>query len=675
MGYSQNTLNQAENISKLIAAGGETIEQTAGLRVTAATRSEIRLDEGEVTGGWFKAGDDLRDSYTGDIVYHEGEDIPAGTVTGKDWTIVDREKEDTVHAEQDGVGFIPDDLGEIDNGTKDTTTGMDRVIDNWINNNYEERDEWMFGYVSDTDPAAVGFDPKDELVCLGHLYDQNRQNAIVISSTNPVDPELEAPAMAQYNNIDTFGKSISKFRMTAIAANGNEFMGSFLVANGDTYMDINERINIFINDINSGLEAVGIHLDGEKSTITLVGTVNLRQHSGDSYDTLNVFDNLNTKRVEITPFDIPKRNAPDSNIDITKLNFTYNRTTKTATSSYVKFDSWKNWHFWPFTYSWVYEYTLQNYIVDMTTSVDLGYITGGSIIDLSKLDIHLFSDLYLAGTRLLIDRGTNAQDVTTFTYTLKRNGVAIPGMTNVNLLNNNNLTINGINTADIGLAISGTFVDDYVIQTTANYTLDIHAVESVFGYYKGGTKYSNYYIKVDTGIKGDVTLSIARTMEDGNMADRKLTIGTNGLSFTGNNSRYFYVATDGYEMKWDDAAISVDSTYGVRMNKMYRIVNGVTTLQPKHDIVICNYSSGGYSVYLPDAVEYGNGRTLTIIGFGGLKVFTSGTNMVRNPTATYVIEAGAIEFGSGTLSNSFVMPKYSVQLMSANSGWYVISYI
>ena len=676
--YTQNTLTQAQELSRQILSEDEIRVQESGLVINSASKGTITLAENTVTERDFIAAEDLYDSSTGNKIYSKGDIILEGTELAGDWQLVDLDDEDVIKDFDPNTGTTSDpseeDEEEINNGTTETSTGHTRDTDFFIDRDYENRTSWNFGYVSTGEEYALSFSEDDELVCLGHLYDSTRQNAIVLSATNPVDPELEAPAMAQYNYIDTFGVGISQYRMTAIAANGNEFIGSFLVHYNDTYMDINERINLFINDINTGLEAVGIHLDGENSTITLVGSVDLRQHSATSYDTLNVYDNLGTKRVEITPFDIPVRNSVNSGIDITKKYFTYNSTNKTATSSYISYTKWKDWD-GPFWYSWVYRYELKNYSVSATTSVDLGYIEAGSVIDLSKLDLHFWSDLYLAGARYISNRGTGQQSITTLNYTLKKNGVALSGRNKVSLLNNANLSINGINTSDVGLAITGTWLDDFSITSSGTYSLEITVAETLYGYITCGTNYNNYYISVSTGFSGNVTLSISKDLSNSNNNNRKLTVGTNGLSFVGNNSRYFYVATDGYELKWDDAALSLDATNGFRVNKLYQVISATTTVQKKYDIVICNYTSGGYSIYLPLAQEFGNGRVLTVIGFKGLKVYTSGTNTVRVPLATSVAEASCIEFGESTVSGSLQMPKYNVQLISANAGWYIISYV
>lgn len=668
--YSQNTQNQANGIAQQILSMDEQLNSDYGLIVDKTVESTITLAEDTVSERTFIAAEDLYNATTGVKMYSKGDTINSGVTFKGDWKVIDTELSDDVLAfdrDEPTHTFEPEDKDEINNGTDDTATGMNRDVDAWMYDNYSDATEWVFGYVSDDD-FACSFEEGDDLSCLGHLFDSNRQNAIVLSSTDPVDPELVAPAMAQYNNIDSFGQSISKYRMTAIAANGNEFMGSFLVNYKDTYMDINERINLFVNDINTGLEAVGIHLNGEDSTITLVGSVNLRQHSSTSYDTLNVFDNLNTKRVEVSPFEIPKRSSTSSGIDITKKDLKYISTTKTAPKTYIKYNKWKDWD-GPFWYSWVYSYELTGYNVSLTTTVDLGNISANTLLDLSKLYLHFSADTYLVGSVYTSNHGTGKQSVTTLTYTLKKNGVAVSGKNKVNLLNNPSLSINGINTADITMNITGTFLDDYTISTSGNYSLEFNAAVTVYAYKQYSRDYSNYYYDIDSRLRGDVTVSLAKAATTSNdVSNRKLNIGTNGLSFVGNNSRYFYAATDGYEMKWDDASIQLDSSHGLKVNKLYRIISSGEWIDKKYDIIIANYNANGYTCYLPDATEFGNGRTLTVIGFLGLKLKCSGNDQIRLPLANQQYEATELTFNSS-------MQVYSLQLIAANAGWYVVSYI
>jgi len=678
--YSQSTLDQATQLSNQIRSMGVTDEVTDGLQMIKKAKSQITLAEDTITERVFVAAEDLYDG--ANKIYGKGDTIDSGTIVKGDWQVIETLDEENFNKfELDNPTDTtpitnPDEIDVIDNGPDTTTTGMSNEVDGYMNQKYADATEWLFGYCSD---GGLGFSctEGDDLSCLGHLWDSDRQNAIVLSSIEPVDPELVAPAMAQYNNIDKFGESISKFRMTAIAANGNEFVGSFLVNYNDTYMDINERINLFINDMTTGLESVGIHLSGEDSKITLVGSVDLKQHSATSRDTLNVYDNVDVKRVEITPLEIPKRGTAETGIDVSTPSFNYIQTYKTANKSYVEYNSWKDWD-GPFWYSWVYSYFLKGYSVDLTTTANLGYIKAGSQLDLSKLHVHFSADTYVNGMIYTSDhsqQGTYKQAVTTLCYTLKRDGNNVSGKYKVDLLNNPGLSINGINTDDIAMEITGTFLDDYTITTSGTYSLEINVVVNVIAYRQTGNYYENYYYKIDSRLRGDVTTSVARaTSSDDDISSRKLTIGTNGMAFYSNNSRYFYAATDGYEIKCDDASIMVDQYNGIRVNKLYTVVSSQSSINKKYDVVIANYSSNGYYIYLPDAQEFGNGRIMTIIAFQGLKVRTSGTDTIRLPIASGITESQTLEFGNQTISSSITMPKYQVQLISANAGWYITAY-
>lgn len=666
----------AEDIELKILSEDKRILVEDSISVDKVGGNNITIKEDTVSERDFIAADDLRDSVSGDIIYNKGDIIPEGTEFKGDWLVEDLSEGEVIQEIDPGgqkTDLDEETEEEVKTGSTDTNMGLDRQVDSLMYVNYDEIEEFSFGYIGEGE-YMFSVDEGDDLVCLGHLYDTTRQNAIVLSATTPIDSELTAPAIGQYNNIDRFDPVLSRYRMAVMAANGNEFIGSFLINYKNTYMDINERINLFINDLETGLETVGIHLDGLNSTIRLVGSVDLKQHSSDSYDTLSVYDNMNTKRVEISPFDIAKRNSAQSGIDITKKYLSYISDYKTAPKSYVSYEKWKNW--WsPFTYSWKYRYTINNYSISATSSVDLGYLEQGYVIDLSKLNIHYYADPYLVGSVFMSDRGMNNQRVTTLTYTIKKNGVAISGYNKVNLLNNSNLSINGINTNDVTATISSTFLDDYTISSAGTYSVEFTMAMSLYASYTGWTDYNNYYIKFETGFSGNITLSVSKSSAGSDdVSGRKLSIGTNGLSFVGNNSRYFYAATDGYEMKWDDVSLRIDSN-GLYTNKLYQVRTTSGYLDKKYDIIICNYISGGYSITLPDAQEFGNGRVITVIGFQGLKVYTRGNDKVRVPYATGIYEGDIIEFGESTISGSLQMPKFNVQLISANAGWYITSYI
>ena len=666
----------AEDIELKILSGEQKILVKDSISVDKVSGNNITIKKDTVSERDFIAAEDLRDSVTGDIIYKKGDIIPEGTEFKGNWLVEDLRKSEVIQkVDEEGhkTDLDPDTEEEVKTGSQDTNMGLDRRVDNLMYVNYDDIEEFSFGYIGEGE-YMFSVDEGDDLVCLGHLYETTRQNAIVLSADRPIDSDLVGPAIAQYNNIDMFDPILSKYRMAAMAANGNEFIGSFLINYNNTYMDINERINLFINDLETGLESVGIHLDGEASTIRLVGSVDLKQHSSDSYDTLSVYDNLNTKRIEISPFDIAKRNSTQSGIDITKKHLYYVSDYKTAPKSYISYDKWRHW--WNiFSYSWKYKYTIKNYSVSSTSSINLGYLEKGNVIDLSKLNLTYYAAPYLVGGIFMSNRGTNEQKVTTLTYTIKRNGKAIPEYNKINLLKNNNLIINGINTENVTATISSTFVDDYTISTAGTYSIEFTMAMSLYATYEGFTKYNNYYIKFNTGFSGNVTLSVSKNaVGNEDVSGRKLSIGTNGLSFVGNNSRYFYAATDGYEMKWDDISLKIDSN-GLYTNRLYQVRNEGGYLDRKYDIIICNYSSEGYTITLPDAQEFGNGRTITIIGFQGLKIYTRGNDKVRIPQALGVYEGDVIELGETKISGSIHMSKYNVQLISANAGWYITSYM
>ena len=652
--------------------GADTKEPEGSLKVDRHHAIQITLPEGAVTERDFIAAEDIKDA-DGKVMIPAGEVIKVGTILPSDGTLIDIPKVDNVVEEvKPGHGkpieFIPINESQINGETNETQNGTSRDIDKTVN--YNTLTEWKFGY------GVFSCHIGDNLSCLGHLWNNDRKNAIVISSTTPIDPDLTPPSMAQYTNIDRFGESISNFRITSISPSGNEFTGSFLVNYDNKYIDVNDRINMFMTDITSGLETVGIHLNGENSTITLVGSVNLKQHSSESYDTLNVFDNLNTKRVEITPLQIPARSSVDSGIaDDTKHPFKGVDATKNATSEYIDYsEGWYDWSYYK-------RYYLNNYSVTFTLSASLGYLQQQSSLDIRNLALTLYAFTYFNGSQYISDHGDGTkQNVSALTCKIKRDGIVVK---TIDLKNNTGLIVTGLDKDIVNINVNSAIVDNYTIPTTGVYSVEVTITFIVHAYAftkgLGKNKIKNPYYKINTGINGSIYSFIEKTpsgaQKDGygrniynDMTSAKMTIGNNGLVFAGNNSRYFYAATDGYDLKWDDYSITIDSTNGIRTNGgLFNIPSASNTAIPLWaDVVIC--PSGDYYVQLPNAAKYGIGRQLTITGPNGVKVLTYNTDYMMKPTSAGSDNIGVIEFGDSKLTN-----KNCMILVSIGGGGWIIS--
>ena len=664
--HSDNELRLAKRIVDNVMTESTIDESTRNLEVNFNTGGQIVVREGRTLGAGLVAAEDLIDSTTNEVVYQQG-DVIDTTETPEalgDWRVISTLPDDTLTAtDNDGqtVTLTTDEQNEINNVTDTTTINTDRNTDEWVDYNYGDLDYWSFGY------GKFTCEKGDSLACLGNLFDPDRQNAIVLSAFNPIDPDLEAPAIAQYTGIDIFGESISKYRVTAIAKNGNEFIGSFLINYQNKYIDVNERINMFMTDITTGLEVVGIHLDGENSTITLIGSVELKQHSNTSMDTLSVYDNLGTKRVEITPEKIPARTSPDSPISRNeKVTFTSASTSKNATSAYITKERHKHGLFG--LGKSTYSYELKDFNIQHTITATLGELNYGSQLDLSNLHLIFYAKPWLFGNTNVDNRGTGKQKVTTVKYTLKCNGLNVYGQTNVELKSSNLLSVSGLDSATITFNIGSIFANDISITTSGTYSIEFTVGVNVYAYGEVYDDKDNYYYRINTGLSGDMRIGVSIPQSgtsSSDMSATKMTIGTNGFAFMGNNSRYVYAGTDGIEMKWDDARLVLDSNYGFCENKLYTKVTSSTYLTAKYEICIADSTTA--TIYLPAASDYGNGRTLTVIGKPGIKVKPIQSDVIqyRNETRDYYT---GITFGTDTIT-------YSVQFLNANGTWYIMSLI
>lgn len=84
-------------------------------------------------------------------------------------------------------------------------------------------------------------EPGDEIVQLGSRgTDTNRRNAIILASYQSVDTGVKSPSIVQYKGINTF--ELAPYRYNVMAANGNEFRGTFKVTSGDNIEDLIESI-------------------------------------------------------------------------------------------------------------------------------------------------------------------------------------------------------------------------------------------------------------------------------------------------------------------------------------------------------------------------------------------------------------------------------------------------
>lgn len=99
---------------------------------------------------------------------------------------------------------------------------------------------WNFITLSATDGEGDSIpEVGDNIVVLGNRTNEDRQNAIIISSTNSdyLDTVIQAPSIVQYKGIKSY--DLKAYRYNVLAANGNTFIGNFkVVANDGTLSDI-----------------------------------------------------------------------------------------------------------------------------------------------------------------------------------------------------------------------------------------------------------------------------------------------------------------------------------------------------------------------------------------------------------------------------------------------------
>lgn len=118
----------------------------------------------------------------------------------------------------------------------------------------DELTECNFIVVSDTDKDGASIpEVGDEICQLGNRTDTSRQNAIILSACASLDPNVQAPSIVQYKNINSY--TLNGKIYNQIAANGNTFTGNFMVVNGSTTDNVLDLITGTTPTISTDTEA------------------------------------------------------------------------------------------------------------------------------------------------------------------------------------------------------------------------------------------------------------------------------------------------------------------------------------------------------------------------------------------------------------------------------------
>ena len=530
------------------------------------------------------------------------------------------------------------------------------------------RCEWQFGY------GYFNVKTGQQLGCLGHMWDIDRQNAILISATQPIDGELVAPAIAQYNGINVFGASISRFRLSVIAKNGNVFNGQFMVRNKGNYISVDDMINLYVEDIETGLEAVGIHLDGANSTITMKGSVELHQHNDGNNDTLSVWGSDNQKKVEIVPDNIPTMNNLDMTNNTKYVSPTYNFGYK-ATSVITENEKWVQ-DFWIFAGHREYQYRLSNYVLNLTNSISLGRYKAGDVVDINNVQINVgfgYTAFRYGTQQALKTKDTSCTGV----FKLKR------GSTTVYQISKTDINIPAdVETFTYGL---GQFIDDYQPTNTSEmeysleYTLSFNVCTDYTSWSTTRYSSSNWFYNLKGWTWGQCNVSATST------GTSFMQIGTNGMVYSVGNGDYFYSGNDGFAFNYKNNGIKMANNQ-MKLLRKPQIISGSTPVNDrriKSEIVICQPSGSKYGIWTPtDGFE--TGQLVTVVGFKGLEIYTWSDRRFKVfrydigefGTYNYIIFGTSVtEHNYSTESSDPWLEIYTtkLQFVVADDGLYIIS--
>lgn len=484
-------------------------------------------------------------------------------------------------------------ISEIDNeGNVTTNIPSDELYSEYAEETPYVITEFTWGY------GYMDVEDGDDLVVLGHLWDGSRQNAILLSAYDPLDTQIEAPAICQYKGIRGFD-NLSMFRTNQIAANGNIFTGRFMAQSGGYLIDINERMNLFYTDIQTGLETVGIHLDGEHSTIKLVGSVEVRQNGQDDIDTLTVWDEDGKMRVKVSPEEIPAKSNMSSSVNPTyKASFTTLSGNRSADySKVIEHHTWKEF-IWSWNHHWQY-YTDGNYFKFKTT-YNIGTLANNEVFTVKGLNVSILSKAYFKGSTYVSNRGSNQQSISSVIVRLKR------GNTTVATQNITSSATIVVNDESASITYANNLWSDYTA-SAGTYSLELEVQYNVYASITYTSEQPDFYYTFDYSFTGNTTItkptsSITR-------------IGRNGMVFNGGGTnQWFYAGNTGMEMKWGDCLLSLDNTYGLKTSGKLETFHQGQCFGNEAIVNATNATSSLHTITLPDAANYGIGRVLTIIG-------------------------------------------------------------
>ena len=612
-------------------------------------------------------------------------------------------------------------------------TSPDYHIEKYDSNPYYPN--WSFGY------GVFEPDAEDNISSMGSLHDTDRRNVIMLSASTPIDAELKGPAISQYAGIDIFGLSISRFRITAISYGRNIFKGDFevLAENGQytniltvtadqtqnmvsdayngaisyttqradeistyvynsyayalsytsqtaeqissTVADLEENTNSEISQLSdridlsvtkNDMEMVGIHLDGVNSTVDIVGSLTVKQNGDGDVDTVKVYDENNVMCVEITPDSIPDKD--DLAIDEMWKYYTASSSTyssSTSSSEYVS--SWRQGIETGRNY-----YALTNYPVSLTLSASIGNFSGGDTLNIRNINFQSDYQITFKQENNVYARQNESAIISSVTYRLidPNYSTVVSGSCSFSQGSGINFTASDI--SSIPLSASGEYRLEFTV--TALFSITYRFRDS----HTPSTPYT-FTVRV---YNSRITSNIYYL---GGAIQPFMEIGTDGFYYTSGNNRYMYSGANEFEVRYDNNILNVNDS---RIRIQNEIAD-ITVSQQNNDILLGDESvvyvkhGGGTTpmVQLPRIRNFGTGRTLTIIGFLGLRIRSCGYSeniyLISDPLGIVTGDTEYINSIPLVLYNTFgqsgqeyrIKSSGNIQFISASDGWHCLNNI
>lgn len=435
---------------------------------------------------------------------------------------------------------------------------------------------------------------------------------------------------------------------------------------------LSDRIDLAVTK--GDMEMVGIHLDGENSTVNLVGSLAVKQNGDGDIDTIQVYDEDEALRVQITPEGIPAK-SEISNISTNQYYWSgYNSYSQSVSSStYVSYED--KGIFTSYRFRWY----LNNYPFTINIQSGCGEYQQGDILSFKNITFKVTNFKTRFNTRYYPDASNISIQI---------------GQLRYQLLNSNNVSVSGGQMTILTRSISNdrtliTITPDSLtgieIPATGSYSFRIYCDFTVSAEYrsKDYLDVSRYWV---VSGNGQSSATIEYTLQQGETVGTNMNIGTNGFYYSAGIGKYLYSGQNEFEIRNGENILTIDNDGVKIMNKVNTSTNSNVNAPMESVIYMKKDSSSSsstqYHLTLPTPANYGIGRIMTVIGYLGLQIKYSGRIFFLGLGSVlgsdFYIDNGTIIMAQSNVihvdtNEAEVTCFGNMQLIALEDGWHILN--